>query len=61
MAAITAMRRPVVAPTATPAVCEEVRGGGLPAAAVWLGVLVGAWGAAAVFVSPLSAPSVVDA
>jgi hypothetical protein len=51
----------VVAPTATPAVCEEVRGGGLPAAAVWLGVLVEAWGAAAVFVSPLSTPSVVDA
>lgn len=37
-AATTAIRRPVVAPTATPAVCEVVRGGGLPAAGVGLRV-----------------------
>lgn len=50
MAATTAIKMKVVPPTATPAVCEVVSGGGLPAAAVWLGVLVGVWGAAKVFV-----------
>ena len=33
-AATTAIRRPVVAPTATPAVCDVVRGGGLPSLGV---------------------------
>jgi hypothetical protein len=37
-AATTAIRRPVVAPTATPAVCDVVSGGGLPASGVLLGV-----------------------
>lgn len=61
IAATTAIRRPVVAPTATPAVCELVSGGGLPAAGVWLGVFEGARGATAVLEPSVSAPFVVEA
>ena len=49
-AATTAIKRPVVAPTATPAVCEVVSGGGLPGSGVLLGVPdgvvleIGVWG-----------------
>ena len=49
-----------MAPTATPAVCEVVSGGGLPADAVSLGVLEGAPGAMAVLESSVVGLSVVD-
>lgn len=61
MAATIAISRPVVAPTATPAVCEVVSGGEPPAAAVWLGLLVDTWREADVFVSPVPTASVVAA
>ena len=48
-------------PTAIPAACDVVSGGGLPAAADWLGVLVEMWVAGDVSMPSVSAPLLVDA
>lgn len=59
-AAITATRRQVVPPTAIPAACDVVSGGGLPAAVDWLGVLVEVWVAGDVSVPSVSTPPLFD-